>query len=222
MYLFDIDMQEIKEMVENDRLDDLIKQLLNSYESLGPIPGIVLPFLEAFLPFLPLVVFVLANSAAYGLLEGFLFSWIGASVGAVCVFLIVRRLGQKRFFVWLRNHKQVKKVTSWLERHGFGPLFLLMCFPFSPSSIINVVAGLTKISIQQFVLAVLLGKTVMIFTIAYVGDSIVSFAQKPVKTIVVGVCIVLFWLFGKFLEKKLQKRAEQREKDETTQVTKMK
>ncbi|UFU00519.1 TVP38/TMEM64 family protein [Radiobacillus kanasensis] len=211
MYLFDIDMQEIQQMVENDRLDDFIMQLLNSYESLGPLPGIVLPFLEAFLPFLPLVVFVLANSAAYGLLEGFIFSWIGASVGAICVFLLVRRLGQKRFFVWLRNHKQVKKVTSWLERHGFGPLFLLMCFPFSPSSVINVVAGLTKISFQQFLLAVVLGKSVMIFTIAYVGDSIVSFAQKPVKTIVVGVCIILFWVFGKFLEKKLQKRADRTE-----------
>ncbi|WP_077623101.1 TVP38/TMEM64 family protein [Sediminibacillus massiliensis] len=206
MQLLNIDVSELRELIENNRFDDLLMQLLKSYESLGPLPGILLPFIEAFLSFLPLVVFVLANAAAYGLLEGFLLSWIGASIGAVCVFWIVRRLGQKRFFLWLRKNKQVKRVTSWLERHGFGPLFLLMCFPFSPSSIINIVAGLSKISFQQFILAALFGKAVMIFTIAYVGDSITSFAQNPVKTVIVGICILLFWVFGKYLEKRLQKK----------------
>ncbi|SDL99455.1 Uncharacterized membrane protein YdjX, TVP38/TMEM64 family, SNARE-associated domain [Sediminibacillus halophilus] len=210
MYIFDIDINELRELIESNRFDDLLMQLLKTYEGLGPLPGILLPFIEAFLPFLPLVVFVLANAAAYGLLEGFLFSWIGASAGALCVFMLVRKLGNKRFFIWLRKNKQVERVTEWLERHGFGPLFLLMCFPFSPSSVINIVAALSKVSFQQFVLAVLLGKTVMIFTIAYVGDSIVSFAQNPVKTIVVGVCILLFWIFGKFLEQRLQRKARER------------
>nr|WP_053220399.1 TVP38/TMEM64 family protein [Virgibacillus senegalensis] len=210
MYIFNIDLNELRELIESNRFDDLLLQLLKSYEALGPLPGILLPFIEAFLPFLPLVVFVLANAAAYGLLEGFLFSWIGASAGAICVFMLVRKLGNKRLFIWLRKNKQVERVTGWLERHGFGPLFLLMCFPFSPSSVINIVAGLSKISLQQFVLAVLLGKTVMIFTIAYVGDSIVSFAQNPIKTIVVGICILLFWIFGKFMEQRLHRKTRER------------
>src|SRR5690625_1582584 len=165
----------------------------------------MLPFIEAFLPFLPLVVFVIANGAAYGLLKGFFYSWIGSSLGSILVFLIIRRLGDKRVFRAIRKNKQVKKVTNWLERHGFGPLFLLLCFPFSPSSVINVVAGLSKISTQQFILAVLLGKSVMIFSIAYIGSSIVEFAKNPVRTIVVGIGILLFWMIGKYIEKRLQK-----------------
>lgn len=196
-----------KVLLQEDKLDDYIMQLLNEYESLGPLPGIALPFIEAFLPFLPLVVFVFANAAAYGLLEGFLLSWAGSSVGAILVFLIIRRLGDKRFFKAIRNNKQVHKVTGWVERRGFGPLFLLMCFPFSPSSVINVVSGLSNISTQQFILAVLLGKSVMIFSIAYVGSSIFEFAKEPVKTIVVGICIVSFWLIGKYIERRLQRKA---------------
>ncbi|PAV29266.1 TVP38/TMEM64 family protein [Virgibacillus profundi] len=207
MYLFNIKLSDWRIMLENDKLDDYIMQLLSDYESLGPVPGILLPFIEAFLPFLPLVVFVFANAAAYGLLEGFLLSWAGSSIGAVLVFLIIRKLGDKRIFKAIRRNKQVKKVTAWLERHGFGPLFLLMCFPFSPSAVINVVAGLSKISKQQFILAVLLGKSVMIFSIAYVGSSILEFAKNPTKTIVVGICIVLFWMIGKYLEKRIEKRA---------------
>ncbi|WP_010093672.1 TVP38/TMEM64 family protein [Ornithinibacillus scapharcae] len=210
MNLFSI-ITDWKTAIQNDNLDEYIMELLQDYESLGPLPGILLPFIEAFLPFLPLVVFVMGNAAAYGLLEGFLLSWAGSSLGAILVFLIVRNLGDKRIFVKIRKNNQVKRVTSWLERHGFGPLFLLMCFPFSPSAVINVVAGLSNINIYQFILAVLLGKSVMIFSIAYVGSSIASFAQNPTKTIVVGVCIILFWVLGKFIETKLHQKSKQKE-----------
>ncbi|WP_164215040.1 TVP38/TMEM64 family protein [Virgibacillus sp. YIM 98842] len=207
MYVMTIQLSDWKTMLRSNDFDEYIMELLNSYESLGPLPGFLLPFIEAFLPFLPLVVFVIANAAAYGLLEGFILSWTGASVGAVMVFLIIRRLGNRRIFKKIRNNKQVGKVTSWVERHGFGPLFLLLCFPFSPSAVINVVAGLSKISIQQFVLAVFLGKAVMIFSISYIGSSIMEFAQHPVRTIVVGLCILLFWVIGKYIEKRLGKKS---------------
>ncbi len=194
---------------EFEHFDEYILHLLDEYEQLGPLPGILFPFIESFLPFLPLFVFVIANGAAYGLLKGFFYSWIGTSLGSILVFYIIRRLGDKRIFALLRKNKQVQKVTVWLERHGFGPLFLLLCFPFSPSSVINVVAGLSRISRQQFILAVLLGKSVMIFSIAYVGSSIVEFAKNPVRTIIVLISIGLFWLIGKFVEQRLQRKKSQ-------------
>lgn len=208
MFVYNVDIEELRELIEDRKFRAFLNELLKSYESLGPLPGILLPFLEAFLSFLPLVVFVAANGAAYGLLKGFLYSWIGASGGAICVFLIVRKLEGKRFFQWIKRNKQIIKVTNWLERHGFGPLFLLMCFPFSPSSVINIVSGLSRISLQQFALAVLLGKTVMIFSIAFVGDSIMSFAQNPVKTVLVAIGILIFWLFGKYMEQRLKHKSE--------------
>lgn len=203
MYFYQIKLSNWKDYLEYE----YIKELLSDYERLGPLPGILLPFIEAFLPFLPLIVFVLANAAAYGLLKGFLYSWLGSSIGSIMVFLIIRKLGKKRVFRKVRKNKQVHQVTEWLEKHGFGPLFLLLCFPFSPSSVINVVAGLSKVSVQQFILAVFLGKSVMIFSIAYIGSSIFEFAKNPKKTIIVGICIVLFWVVGKYVEKRLQRKS---------------
>ena len=205
--LMNINFSNWQTVLQNEGTEDFIMQLLEQYEGLGPVPGFLLPFIEAFLPFLPLIVFVLTNAAAYGLLEGFLLSWLGASSGAMLVFIIVRQVRNRKWVKKIRNNKQVSAVTSWVDKHGFGPLFVLLAFPFSPSSIINVVAGLSKISIQQFALAVLLGKSVMIFSISYVGSSIMEFAEKPLKTIIVLVIIGLFWIIGKVIEKRLEKRA---------------
>ena len=185
---------------------EIVTEILDKYEKLGPLPGILLPFIEAFLPFLPLFVFVMANSAAYGLLKGFLYSWIGSSAGSIAVFFIIRKFGNRKLMMKIKENRQVIHVTSWVERHGFGPLFILLCFPFSPSSVINVVAGLSKVNKQPFILAVLLGKSVMIFSIAYIGSSIKEFAQNPVKTVVITMCIIIFWSLGKLLEKKMIQR----------------
>ena len=202
-----MDISTITVIQEANEFLDLASELLDKYENLGPLPGILLPFIEAFLPFLPLFAFVMANSAAYGLLKGFFYSWLGSSLGSIAVFYIIRKFGDKKLLVKIKTNRQVNQVTSWVERHGFGPLFLLLCFPFSPSSLINIVAGLSNVSKQQFILAVLLGKSVMIFSIAYIGTSILEFAKNPTKTIVVTICILICWMFGKFLEKRFLKRS---------------
>lgn len=181
----------------------LMLDLIEQYEQLGPIPGIALPFIEAFLPFLPLIAFVIANGAAYGLFKGFIYSWIGSSLGMIMVFLLIRKFADKRIFKRIKADRRVKKVTSWVGENGFGPLFLLLCFPFSPSALINVVAALSNVGFRQFALAVLLGKTLMIFSVTYIGSSIVEFASHPAKTVMIIGCIVIFWVFGTYLERKL-------------------
>lgn len=211
MYILTITFSNWREMLEKEGVEGFIQQLLAQYEGLGPLPGFLLPFIEAFLPFLPLIVFVIGNAAAYGLLEGFLLSWLGASIGAISVFLIIRQLSNTKWVHKIQRNKQVTAITTWVDRRGFGPIFLLLAFPFSPSSVINVVAGLSKISIQQFALAVLLGKSVMIFSISFVGSSLLEFAENPMKTIVVVLMIVLFWMIGKMVEKRLEKRSKEEE-----------
>ncbi len=190
----------------NHELFEKVFDLLDKYEQLGPLPGIFLPFIEAFLPFLPLFVFVVANSLAYGLLKGFIYSWIGSVLGSITVFLIIRNLGNKPLFIKIRKNKSVLKITDWVEEHGFGPLFILLCFPFSPSSVINVVAGISRVNKLQFFLAVILGKSIMIFSMAYIGSSIGEFAKSPIRTIIILISIALFWSFGKYLENKMKQK----------------
>lgn len=197
-----------KKLFDEDLLYEYIIEALDNYERLGPFIGISLPFIEAVLPFLPLIVFVFVNIAAFGLVKGFIYSWVGATLGSIFIFFVFRRSGNTRLLKRIRRNEQVKKVTHWVDRRGFGLIFLLLCFPFSPSFIINIVSGLSKISWQQFALAVILGKSVMIFSVSYVGENIFSFAEHPTRTIVIAVSIVLFWIVGKQIENYIQKRGD--------------
>ncbi|WP_141433152.1 TVP38/TMEM64 family protein [Bacillus sp. 03113] len=193
---------------------DHIMELINEYRSFGPIAGILLPMLESFLPFLPLFLFVLANANAFGLWFGFLFSWIGACAGAIFVFLLIRKYGQKRLLSFIQKHKKVQKLMRWVESHGFGPLFILLCFPFTPSALVNIVAGLSKISTPQYVLAVLIGKLVMIFTISFVGYDIRSLITQPIRTAIVAVVIFILWALGKRIEGRINRKVEkERQRD---------
>jgi uncharacterized membrane protein YdjX (TVP38/TMEM64 family) len=199
-----MNINTIKDWFTLENMMDLIQQ----YRSFGPIPGILLPLLEAFLPFLPLVVFVTANANAFGLWWGFLFSWIGATLGALIVFLLVKRYGEARVFRFLRKSRQVNRLTNWVDKHGFGPLFILLCFPFTPSAVVNVVAGLSSISIAQYMLAVVTGKMVMIFTISFIGYDIISLVKQPIRTVIVVAIIFVLWLVGKRIEIHLNKKME--------------
>jgi uncharacterized membrane protein YdjX (TVP38/TMEM64 family) len=191
-----------------------IMELIQEYRSFGPFPGIVLPMIEAFLPFLPLVLFVMANASAFGLWLGFLYSWLGSCLGALLLFLLIRKYGQKRVFSFLSKHPKVRKLMDWVDRHGFGPLFLLLCFPFTPSVVVNIVAALSKISTYQYMLAVAIGKMVMIFTMSFVGYDLHSLITQPYRTAVVFLVIFILWYVGKRIEVRLNKSMENDHNDE--------
>ncbi|MDV2583206.1 TVP38/TMEM64 family protein [Alkalibacillus haloalkaliphilus] len=201
-------LEELHDLISDSVIGNFIIQLLEFYGSFGPLPGILLPFIEAFIPILPIIVFILANSIVYGLVMGFLFSWIGSLAGAILVFILVRKSERFRWVRRIKYQRHIQKITSFFDRRGFGPLFLLLCFPFSPSALLNVVAAFTKMSIQQVILALALGKAVMIFSVSYVGDSITSFAEDPIRTIIVGIAIGLFWFVGKLIEQRIKTTAD--------------
>ena len=185
-----------------------IEQIEKYYRTLGPLVGIALPFIEAFLPFLPLFVIVVANVNAFGLFWGFIISWVGTIIGSYAVFLIVRKFGQHPRLHFFTQSKRVKKLIKWVDMNGLSPLFVLLCFPFTPSVLVNIVAGLSNIRRHFYLIAIIIGKLVMIFAMSFVGQDITELLHSPLKLILSGVALFLLWLVGKAVEMHLNKRVE--------------
>ena len=184
-------------------------EVIQVYKSLGPAAGVLLPMAEAIFPFVPLFLLIMANVNAFGLWWGFLFSWVGATVGSMLVFYVFHTFGQKKLFHFMQRHKHVNRLMEWIDRRGFGPLFLLLCFPFTPSALVNIVAGLSKITPLKYWLVIMASKLVMIFTISYIGHDVVSLIHQPKKTIIILIFIFVLWIAGKQIEKKLALKGTQ-------------
>lgn len=183
-----------------------IIELSHQYRSLGPLIGLLLPFIESFLPFLPLFVFVFANASAFGLWYGFLLSWIGTTVGSYAVFLVIRKYGRNRFLRFLTKSRRVQTLIKWVDRNGFAPLFLFLCFPFTPSSLVNLVAGLSDLKKRHYFFTLLAGKFVMIFTVSFIGYDLKALLTQPIRTAIVAVVVILLWLIGKQIERRLNRK----------------
>lgn len=179
-----------------------IQRWLDEYRSFGPIPGAAAAMLESFFPILPLAAIIVANVNAYGLLSGGLTSWVGVVLGSLIVFLLSRKFG-RRVRMWIeRKHPGLEKSIHWVETHGFTSIFVLTCFPFTPSTLVNIVSGLSRMPIPSFVAATLLGKAVMIGIVSAAGYDLESLIRQPWKAAVALVFLVVVWLFGRKLESK--------------------
>ena len=187
---------------------DNIENLTEQYKHLGPIIGILLTFLESFLPFLPLVVIVMANAGAYGLVWGFILSWLGTVLGSYAVFLVVRKFGRHPKLHFFTQRSQVQKLIKWVDMHGFTPLFVLLCFPFTPIVVVNIVAGLSNLKKKYYFLTLLFAKPIMIFLMSYLGSDLRSVLTSTTKLIIAAIIIIVIWAVGKFVEKQLNKKVE--------------
>lgn len=185
------------------------QEIAGEHRIIGTFIALLLPMLESFLPFLPLAAFVVANATAYGLWLGFLLSWGGAVIGSYCVFLIIRKYGHNRFFGFITNRPSIQKLIRWVEMQGFTPLFILLCFPFTPSSVVNVVAGLSNLKKKSYLITIMSAKFVMILVISWIGSDLQSLITKPWKTVLIIIAIILMWLGGKWVEKNNARKMEE-------------
>lgn len=178
--------------------------LLDYVEKIGPLAGILLPVIEAFFPILPLVGFVIINVAAFGFFFGYLYSWIGNCTGSFLLFLFIRKVGGKRLETRIQNSKY-KGTLEKIKKKNLTVLFLLYCFPFTPSFLISGAAALANMSTQRFLVTMLPSKFVMILSLAFIGENVSSFFEDPIKS----VLYILFILLMNFLSKKLFEKYEE-------------
>ncbi|MDF2948753.1 MAG: conserved rane protein of unknown function [Sedimentibacter sp.] len=181
-----------------------LSYLFDYVEKIGPLAGIMLPIIEAFIPILPLVGFVIINVTVFGFLFGYLYSWIGNCIGSFLLFLMIRKIGGKRFEAKIQGSKY-RGTLEKIKKKNTTVLFILYCFPFTPSFLISGTAALSNMDTQYFLITMLPSKLIMILSLAFIGENVSSFFVNPIKS----VLYILFILFINFASKKLFQKYEE-------------
>jgi uncharacterized membrane protein YdjX (TVP38/TMEM64 family) len=122
---------------------------------------------------LPVGVYLtLAGGILFGALIGGAAAVVGASVGAICIFLIARSAFGER--VAERAGPLAEKLAENFRADAFSYLLFLRLVPIFPFWVVNLVAALTGMRLKTFAAATALGVVPATFAFAFVGAGLDS------------------------------------------------
>nr|WP_172256206.1 TVP38/TMEM64 family protein [Saccharibacillus deserti] len=174
--------------------EEHLREWIERFRALGPLPGIFLTFLKSFVPPLPTAVIVGVNAAAYGLWLGFLYSWIGLVAGCMTTFLIVRAIASRPYFQRWSQRPKAQKSLLWARRNAFSFVFILSMMPVGPFAIVNTAAAIVRMPKLAFLLAIACGKAIMVLAVSYVGHDLGRFIERPYELLYVAAFLAFsFW-----------------------------
>lgn len=183
-----------------------LEQIFEAFDGLGIFVGLLLVFIESFLPFLPLIVIVILNTNAYGFFIGFLMSYLGSVLGSYSVFLVVRNFLKAPVTRYINKHKTLIKMREFIDKRGFTFLFILMSLPFTPSSVVNVIAGVSNVKKRVYLYILIGAKFIMILSISIVGHDVTTFFTSPTRLILSVVFLVVLYVISKLYERYLNRK----------------
>jgi uncharacterized membrane protein YdjX (TVP38/TMEM64 family) len=143
----------IRAFVQGNYLLSVLFFLLLTVSTAFPVPGAI--------------VLMLAGGFFFGVLPGLVFAVTGLTLGAMTAFLAARYvLGE-----WVQERYKVlfASFNEEMQRHGHYYLITLRVVPVIPFFLVNILAGLTNISLNRFALFTFLGLLPASFVYSFAG-----------------------------------------------------
>lgn len=153
-----------------------VSSFISSYAQSGfaPLYAILLFVLGGFVLF-PVVVLIAATAAALGPYVGALSAAAGVVTSSLLLFMIGRLLGQKRLQAMLGA--RASRVQQRIVGRGIIAVAMIRMVPIAPFTLVNILAGASRLQLSDFLIGTILGTTPGIITMAALGAQISDFAR---------------------------------------------
>ncbi|MCM3103458.1 TVP38/TMEM64 family protein [Staphylococcus warneri] len=178
-----------------------LEEWFDLFRQFGYIPGFVLIYFRAIIPILPLTLYVILIMHTYGSIVGIIICWLGIVSGTFTMFLIFKRLVNTKKMKQFKTKRSVQRLINFIDRQGLIPLFILLCFPFTPNTLINVVASLSHIKTKYYFIVLTLSKLISITVLGIMGREVTTIFTNPIRAIVTILFFIILWFISKRVEK---------------------
>lgn len=154
---------------ESDRIPDVLRAV----DALGPWAAVAFVGLYAVaaVAWIPGSILTLAAGAIFGLVEGTVYTIIGATLGASLAFLVSRYLARGMIERRLGDSPKLRAVDEAIAREGAKVVFLIRLSPIFPFNALNYALGLTRVKFWEYVPASALGMIPGTFMYVYAGHA---------------------------------------------------
>lgn len=148
---------------------ETVRETVVEWGPLAPLAYIALVAVRPFV-FFPSILLFVAAGLAFGPWLGTLYAVIGGVLAALLTFGLARGLG--RDYVQGRLPARLQKLQD--AEWGAGLVFLLNLVPVVPITAVNYGAGLSRVPLLHYTVAVLGGLTPRIFAYTFFGDALLD------------------------------------------------
>lgn len=148
---------------------------------------VILQIMVAIVPGGPIEV---AGGYAFGAVEGTVLFIVGATIGSLLVFILVRKFGQKFVELYFKEH-EIKKLDFLKDDEKRDMLFMILfVIPGTPKDLLCYVAGLTRMKFGMFLFICSIGRLPAVIGSAISGSALSG--EKFVTAIIaLAVTIIL-------------------------------
>lgn len=175
--------------------------------------SLLLPFVEAILPSLPLTAIISLNisvlSLAFGAVTGtvtaIILSTLGSFLGMLLIFYIIRKTLSNRFVKKVEESEHGKWFINIVETGNTGLMLTILSNPLLPSSILNYAISLTNIKVRKYIFLTFTSRIIIVLFLVFLG-SIFDIQNHPLNILWVmltysGV-IILYGLALRYRKRK--------------------
>ena len=179
-----------------------LKAIVESGGVFSFVVFVLLQILQTTVLQIPAILVTIAGTLVFGRWTAFILSFIAVMIGSVIMFWVGRKAGRK-FLNWLAGKDDADK---WVDRmsHGKYLFFLMMIFPMFPDDILCVIAGLTNMSFNYFLITNLIARSIGIACTVFFGSgSVIPFTGWGLLVwgTIIFIIAVLFYLSVKYQNK---------------------
>lgn len=178
--------------------DNTMEGVVAQLRAWGPwaaLGSIVLMVVHSFLPF-PSEIIALANGMVFGPFWGSVITWVGAMLGAISTFGLVRLLGRP-FIDRMLSQSQLQRLSDWSSRQGGIALLIGRLIPVVAFNLLNYAAAMTHISWWTYIWATGLGILPLTILLNVFGASILTLTTSNWIWILLGLFAVAVWLLAR-------------------------
>lgn len=151
----------------------------------------------------PLLLVITINITLFGFFNGFLWSWISSVIAAMLVFYAVRYLFQERLI-----EKFKPELLKKIDANGFAYVFQARIFPLVPTSLVNILGGISTVRFWPFTIATTIGNFLYFFILALIPAGLFSEELNETVIWIVLIGAILVYYLYKFVRKKRKPTTE--------------
>ncbi|MCU0565273.1 MAG: TVP38/TMEM64 family protein [Oculatellaceae cyanobacterium Prado106] len=132
----------------------LLRDALAGIQGLGAVGAIafIALYILATVAFLPGSILTLGAGVVFGVVQGSIYVFIGATLGATLAFLVGRYLARGWISQKIAGNQKFRAIDEAVGREGFKIVLLTRLSPIFPFNLLNYALGVTKVSLKDYFL----------------------------------------------------------------------